>query len=385
VNQISVKSPLAGGRLQRLLRIPAVSRPDPRWHVSPAVDVAAYHFSWLWVLVPMQFMGGSRFRDYLLVYVLVNGVNFAHRHYGLPYAYLDKDVFAQHRTRLIYFPLGCLGLFLATPLVRAGHLGQAGTAVLGALVFFSVLWNIWHVYMQKFGILRVYMAKDPAPAERKTPPWVDRLFVFAWIPLYFSYLGPAHRQLVLDNARPVRAYTTPILGFMTEHQAWLVVPSLAFALIAVGLWLYHEGRAHRLRNPARLSAGLGMTLLSTSIFFFDPIKVYVAFGFSHAVEYMVFVWAFQRRRYATAEPSPMKRLLARPVLFYGALTVGLGAIAMTKAAWGRWFFVGGAPVKFLGMTGAKWFLYYTVFESLVHFYMDGFLWKLRRPEVRASL
>ena len=34
----------------------------------------------------------------------------------------------------------------------------------------------------------------------------------------------------------------------------------------------------------------------------DPVRAFLAFSFSHAVEYMVFVWAFQRRRYAAPLP-----------------------------------------------------------------------------------
>ena len=55
--------------------------------------------------------------------------------------------------------------------------------------------------------------------------------------------------------------------------------------------------APRRRPPKRW--GLGAAFL-----FFDPVKVYLAFAFSHAVEYMVFVWAILRRRYA----KPSKRV-----------------------------------------------------------------------------
>jgi len=43
---------------------------------------------------------------------------------------------------------------------------------------------------------------------------------------------------------------------------------------------------------------LGTTLLSSTFLFVHPIKAYLTYAFSHAVEYMVFVWAFQHRRYA---------------------------------------------------------------------------------------
>ncbi len=46
---------------------------------------------------------------------------------------------------------------------------------------------------------------------------------------------------------------------------------------------------------------------------------------------------------------------------------------------------GARPLEFFGITGAMWFFYYAVYESLVHFYMDGFLWKMRSPAVRENI
>ena len=34
-------------------RIPAPDTPVAGWHVSPFVDAAAYHWSWVWVLLPV--------------------------------------------------------------------------------------------------------------------------------------------------------------------------------------------------------------------------------------------------------------------------------------------------------------------------------------------
>ena len=45
---------LAGG-LRGIFRIPSPAERVRAWHVSPAIDMAAYHFSWLWVLLPLVF------------------------------------------------------------------------------------------------------------------------------------------------------------------------------------------------------------------------------------------------------------------------------------------------------------------------------------------
>ncbi len=350
--------------------------------------MAAYHFSWVWVLIPMLFFGDSQYKDYLFIYAIVMGLNLSHRHFGIPYAYLDHDVFRNHQRQLTYFPLIAMGLMLATPLLLTKSIsGTWGRTFVQAAVFFSLMWNFWHVYMQKFGIMRVYMAKDPAPLERKTPGWVDKLFLFCWFPLYFSYLGPENKSLIFKNGPSVRPYMAPIIAFMEEHQALFLVPSALAAAGGVGTWLWYEWRTHRFTNRARISSGAGMLLLSTALFWLDPVKVYIAFGFSHSIEYMTFVWAFQRRRYHKPMPEPtvMEKLLSKPVLFYALMIAVPAAIAILNTIWGREIFAGERPIRIMGLSGGQWYFYYAVYESLVHFYMDGFLWKIRRPEVRANL
>lgn len=376
------------GFWDRLAQIPPASQTHPRWHISPVVDMAAYHFSWAFLLIPALFFGPSQHRDYLYLFCVVMGFNLAHRHYGLPYAYLDRNVFAMFRQKLLWFPLICLGLLLATPfLVKPSIGGSLGRSFVGAVVFFSVLWNFWHVFMQKFGIMRIYMAKDPSPLERKTPPWVDKLMLFCWLPLFFAYLGPTYKNLVYKNGASVRPYTSKIIQFMETHESLILAPSILLVVAGLGIWCWYEWRAHQFRNPARLAAGLGNTMLLACFLWLDPVKVYIAFGFSHAVEYMVFVWAFQRRRYADPAPHPtlMERILQRPVLWYVGFTVIFGAVGFLAEMGNVRSALGLSSTYFLGFSIQRWVFYYAVYESLIHFYMDGFLWKIRRAEVRASI
>ncbi len=385
---LSASTDSGPGFWDRYVRPSDPDRPNPVWHISPVLDAAAYHFSWVWVLIPMLFTGPDQFKDYLYLYAFVLGVNLAHRHFGFPYAYLDEGVFRTYRRQLTWFPLFCIALLAVTPvLLDRKIMGPTGRQIVDAIVFFSLLWTFWHTYMQKFGILRLYMAKDPAPLERKTPGWVDKYFIFCWFPLYFAYLGPTYKNLIFRNGGAVLRYTSVIIRFMEENQFWLVGPSVAIAAGGVGVWIWHDWRAHRLKNPARLSAAAGMLLVSTALFWTDPVKAYIAFAFSHAIEYMVFVWAFQRRRYhrPQAVPSLMQKLLSRPVLWYTVFIVLFAAAAILETLWGRSILKGMKNIVFFGMTGRNWFFYYAVYESLVHFYMDGFLWKMRKAEVRDNI
>src|SRR5579872_496760 len=137
------------GVWERCVRPPEPGASSPSWHLSPAIDIAAYHFSWVWVLVPMMLAGSQMPVFYIFAFVM--GANLAHRHYGLPYAYLDRDVFHRFERQLTWFPAICLLLFAATPaLLSYRGMGSIAGRALAAVVFFSLLWNFWHTYMQKF-------------------------------------------------------------------------------------------------------------------------------------------------------------------------------------------------------------------------------------------
>jgi hypothetical protein len=357
---------------------------DHPWHVSPLIDVAAYHFSWLWALVPLLFLGTDYPADFIWVFVVVMIANFAHRHFTLPFVYLDRQVFAQYPRRFLIFPALMLLLFLASPWLWEN--GYART-VSGA-AFLAVLWNLWHIHMQKFGILRLYDAKarrsgkDPGVSRR-----VDALLVFGWLPFYLAYLGPAHRDLLLEHAPTIRESTMPLVDRMASWQAWLLPPSIALIVCSIALFILTEWRVRRLRNRPRCSLALGLTLLPACFLFFDPVKVALAYVFTHAIEYMVFVWAFQRRRYARplAHRPLLGRLLRRSFASYALFVLLLAGLYYFAAFHGRYFFRESGSLQIAGVSARRWIFYWGIFQSMVHFYFDGFLWKLRLPIYRESI
>lgn len=247
------------------------------------------------------------------------------------------------------------------------------------LVVFAALWNIWHVYMQKYGILRMYNAKIGAAV----PGWVDRLLIFGWFPLYVAWIGPHNRDALETHAKQVGSFVFPLVDVL-ENVSVVTVP-LGVAILAASIVLFavHERRAGW--NRTRVSMAVGTTMLGAATLV-EPLKGYIAFGFAHALEYSVFVWAFQRRRYAQAiEPVPLLGRLIRggPVLFY----VAFFAVFMSTRIfldWGDDTFYSG-KLTLLGVGAGAWVFQLTLWGSFVHFYYDGFLWKMRHAHVRAAI
>src|SRR4051812_29155459 len=92
---------VAAGVLERV--VPPADRPVAGWHVSPFVDLVAYQFSWLWILVPLALSGDHYPKDYIALFAAGMTISLVHRFYTLPYVYLDKQIFKQHVTRFTLF------------------------------------------------------------------------------------------------------------------------------------------------------------------------------------------------------------------------------------------------------------------------------------------
>jgi len=478
----------------RWWQLPRPTEPVETWHVSPLVDVVAYHFSWLWILVPLALMGETHPTDYLAWWAVGITTSFVHRHVTMPYVYLDSEVFRAFKPRLTLIPIVLLCGFIAsialqqaraprqfflaldvvaliaacaivgvvwwrdrhgvvvadralvaagTPFVVAVVAGFAllpahhiaflavvsaavvvaavivgGRAlvvvvvallvagwgahaldapalnaspmrthvIVGAAAIVAALWNVWHTAAQKVGILRVYNAKSAAAVDKKVPLWVDRALVFGWFPLLAAILVDRERDTILQQGKVVAVYLQPIVDAVSAATPVLYPLGVACVLGSLGAFLFYEHRATGLRNPPRLSMAIGLTLLSASFLLVSPLKCYVAYGFSHAVEYVVFVWAFQRRRYAQPlEPVPlMQRVLKRGALFYGLFVGVIGAVYV-GSEFGIALGLYGAPLRVFGLRSALVIYIWAIWHSFAHFYFDGFLWKVRTSTVRASL
>jgi hypothetical protein len=256
-----------------------------------------------------------------------------------------------------------------------------------AVVFGAGIWNIWHTLAQKYGILRIYTAKARSQNEGSVPPWVDRLFVMGWLPLIVTYVAPPFADAILTEFRIARFFLESIVGWLVVAEPIAAPIAAAFAIASSAIFIGFEWRAHRFRNRPRLSMAIGIGSLWICFLLIDPIKVYLAFAFSHGLEYMVFIWAYQRRRYAKRRsPRPtLARVLDHPWLAYSTYTFALAAAYVLLRDW-QGFSVWQVPsVRVGGMTLGMWIFYWGVFQSLLHFYFDGFLWKTRQPEMRKSL
>ncbi len=106
----------------------------------------------------------------------------------------------------------------------------------------------------------------------------------------------------------------------------------------------------------------------------------------HDVQYDVLVWLFQRHRVAqNMHASPVEKILFTPgwerIVLYALLILGYGYIGVVTS-----FSDINLPEKILmGGGAAQWLLRISLASALLHFYYDGFIWRVRNRDIRQGL
>ncbi|MBW8889985.1 MAG: tetratricopeptide repeat protein [Fibrobacteres bacterium] len=327
-----------------------VSRPSP-WIVSAKWDLPLFVLAPLWIL-PLGFALINRISvDTVGLYVLGIG-GFGHHLPGFIRAYMDPGLFRRFRLRFTVVPAALL-------LLAAGF----GRLDLNALVCATVMWGVWHGAMQVNGFLRIYDSKvnSVSPITAR----LDWLMCLAWFGLAVFHSPAKEFSLVSQYYASGGPLIPPaVLHFM--RTAWDLGTAGITLVFAANIW--RQSKAGY--RPATGSLLIGIVLWE--IF--------------HDVQYNALVWVYQRRRVtANMRPSRLEAWIFGP----GAL--GFIAYAAAIAAYG-WI---GVATSFnslqqtestlLNGAAPPWIIHLTVASALLHFYFDGFIWKVRETELRQGL
>jgi hypothetical protein len=329
-------------------------RDSEGWISGPVPD-AALALSW----VPFAFgahlvEAGSDSLKALFAFVMF--ISFLHQPLTFPLVYASPWRLATHKRLFLWFPLLALAVIAVST-----QISLMLVAVVGGI------WNAEHILMQRYGITRMYgrMARDDQGQ-------LERWMLVTWflIPLLWTAARGELRH-VLDrlSSASVDATAARVLARMTTEAA----VALAVMVVAAGYlttrWFVRERRA----APA-WNSGKWLYLVSTAGLFglavVDPIAAVVGFVASHSIEYFAVV-----NRSVAAEqrhPGPLSRIVRQR---HGRLTFFATYGLMTTGVFVALYRLAPATVLLLSIL--------TI--GAVHFFYDAFIWKLRRPEVAASL
>jgi Tfp pilus assembly protein PilF len=282
---------------------------------------------------------------------------------GMIRAYGDRALFERFKWRFIFAPL-----FLLVVCTAFFWWDLKGIML---IVFF---WGVWHGLMQTYGFCRIYDAKTG------TFDALTRRLDFAMCVIWFATAVALSPYRLSDTLDTYYMCGGPFIPPTVVHYGQQLI---LFAAIAVSvLFLVHFLRmwiiGHR-PNPVKVA------LLITSIAFWWYCNNLVAnilvgialFEVFHDVQYLSLVWIYNRNRVEKdSNIGGFMRFVFRRsgslIGLYVGLVLAYGSVSYINAH--------------IGMDTMKRILTGVVTAStLLHFYYDGFIWKVRERSTRQSL
>jgi Tfp pilus assembly protein PilF len=282
---------------------------------------------------------------------------------GMIRAYGDRALFERFRWRFVFAPI-----FLLCVCVAFTWWDLKGIVL---IVFF---WGVWHGMMQTYGFCRIYDAKTGSFAA------ITRRLDFAACAIWFAAAVLLSSSRMTDTLKAYYASGGPYIApwlFQAAQRGVLtvaIVVSILFLLNFGRMWL-----SGNRPNPVKLA------LLVTSIAFWwfcnngvaNILAGIALFEVFHDVQYLSLVWIYNRNRVEkdSSIGGFMRFVFRRSgslVGLYIGLVLAYGSLGFLK--------------EHIDIETIKRVLTGVVAASgLLHFYYDGFIWKVRERSTRESL
>ena len=337
--------------------VPALST-RARWVHGPVLDVAMA-LSW----VPFAVLGLVLQDDTEQLSWFVGAtllLSFSHQPLTLALVYGDATNFRLRRRVFTWSPL-----VFAVAVFATRNISLATLAIVGGL------WNAEHTLMQRYGITRIYGRKSGQDTGRG-----EKWMLFSWLALAMVWAAA-------DASTPGRVDRTGLggnnrrgLDILTDLRPaarWLLPVVVVVVVVLTARWLRDEWRRGADGNPAKRFY-VASTAMLFGVILVNPIAGFLGYVGAHAVEYFIIVHQSIGPRYASAEidgGAPVGRAIRR-LTRLGFIAVYLSIIV--------------GLVTLLEKYGTvTWYALVVFTLGGMHVFYDGFIWKLRRPDVARSL
>jgi uncharacterized membrane protein YqhA len=282
---------------------------------------------------------------------------------GMMRAYADKELFSQFRRR-----------FIAAPVILVTVCSFAMYFQIAAVNAVMLIWGFWHGLAQIYGFARIYDRKAQTPMSISGR--ADLILLIAWF---------AHGVIASDNRMAELAALFVDSGFGFPTSSALAVTARIWLSGSVLYTLWYVFRLARLRQSGFHVSSNKLLILALSLVYWNVVMIAVPitivsiamFELFHDVQYLAIVWSFNRNR---KDRGALNHGFAR--LFYNTGTTGLGLYLLTVLIYGS-FALGQYWHPDASVRNAA-IVFFTV-STLLHFYYDGFIWKLRQPSISGTL
>ncbi len=340
---------------------PARQSSAARWIISPLADLALVIAAPL-AIVPAIYFATHYVAPELIFAVVASFASLGHHLPGFIRAYGDRELFQRFRYRFLLAP----PLFMAV--AAAFSIYQ-----LHGLELLLLFWATWHVLMQTYGLMRIYDLKRGA-----ADGWSARLDFIACLAVFAC--GIVFSQSRVYTLLEIAARVGVPLGsptVLTVFQWTLGISTAAFLLVYCARIVWQL----RGRGPSWAKISL---LLSTGCLYWicgllsTNILIGVAmFEIFHALQYYAIVWSYNRRLADRAGEKfgPLRYMFGR-----GWLPLGIYMAAIAAFGSLRWL------THALDASAIKASLLTLLVASVgLHFYYDGFIWKVRERDTSLNL
>src|SRR5213078_1633812 len=341
---------------------PAAARKQGLWILDSWRDLVLYVCTPL-LIVPIFLVAQARWSAQdIYLFVAAFGA-MGHHLPGMIRAYGDRALFQRFKWRFILAPI-----FLVVVCAAFSIWDLKG------IVLVAFVWGVWHGMMQTYGFCRIYDAKVGSFAE------LTRRLDFALCGIWFATAVLLSPQRMTDTLETYYSaggpFIPPALLRMAQQSLLAVALAVAGLFLANYVWSWTRGNRP---SPVKL------VLLVTSISFWwycNNIVASVLVGIAlfevfHDVQYLSLVWIYNRKRVESDSTIGgfMRFVFRRSgalVGVYVGLVLAYGGLSLSKS------YVGIEAVKRI-LTGV------VTASALLHFYYDGFIWKVREKSTRQSL
>ncbi|MCH7869729.1 MAG: hypothetical protein IH881_18695 [Myxococcales bacterium] len=273
----------------------------------------------------------------------------------------NPDIFRLHKYRFTLVPLA---LFMLT------YLSQIALAAVAVL---AIWWDVYHSALQTFGIGRIYdMKRGNAPlVGRRLDYWLNLIIYVGPV------LGGTTLMLHLAGADPILQNSPSVAqAFFTwrPDDATRSMMSWATVLIGIPFCLFYVGAYWRLAQRGyqvsyqKVALLTILAVVSIICWGFSPLgSGYFVMNFFHAIQYFFIVWFIEKKNITS--------LFGVGKLPAGSF-VALALFMFVAMGYGVWTTV---PVLQLDK---HTMLCVMIVVSIMHFWYDGFVWSVRKGQVK---
>jgi hypothetical protein len=279
-------------------------------------------------------------------------LTYAHLVAVVPRAYGNAEVFAAHRIKLIVVPIVLLAALLISPVCF----------VIGAVL--TVFWDVHHSAMQNFGLARIYDLRAGNPAAQLRGSDMRLNWMLYVGPLAAGAALPFHLSALGQFGEIGWSQIAGLPGVLEGELSLITGLAIAGWLAAIG-WSVSD-YAKAMRSGYRLPAHKLAMILSSGLVsliawgFCSPAFALAAINIYHALQYFALVWLKEGRNLQRLTDLPARR----------ALDVFLVVCALAALGY-----------QFAAQAGIQWLLAPFIGCSLLHFWLDGFVWSVRKRQV----